>query len=471
MSVNLTQIIPSEICFSCDICCRFPEETSPYAPFFTSDEIQQATGEGLSLHFFQGTRGSYISLVPQEEGCLCPAFDPKTARCTIYEVRPFDCRLYPFLLMRAPKNGSVLLGVDTRCPFIQESRERGPLSEYIRALISFLGGEDVIQMISSHPGLIMEYQKDSVILATLEGLTAACPPSILHPLRLEDRALFEKYLTGTRLLSHYSFVPHFIWNGLLDYYWAIIGESFCLFAASPDGFFMPLPPQGGDFSVAVKECFALMRLLNRVEGVARIENLRREEADRVRSGGYRVLPFSSEYLYCRDDLVGLHGDRYKEKRWAVNHFCKHYLFTYDPFETGDIAECLTLYKEWREMRRARSQDSYYQALLDDAFSAHQQGMMMYRELGLRGGVVRVDGVIKGYILGYPLSAQVFCVLFEICDLRIKGLSNFIFREFCRGLEGYTYINCMDDSGLPGLRQVKLSYHPSMILPSFLATGC
>ena len=54
----------------------------------------------------------------------------------------------------------------------------------------------------------------------------------------------------------------------------------------------------------------------------------------------------------------------------------------------------------------------------------------------------------------------FCVLLEVCDLKFKGISEYIFREFCRGLTDYKYINTMDDSGLENLRISKLSYHPS-----------
>jgi len=53
----------------------------------------------------------------------------------------------------------------------------------------------------------------------------------------------------------------------------------------------------------------------------------------------------------------------------------------------------------------------------------------------------------------------FCVLLEVCDLKFKGISEFIFREFSKEMTQYKHINCMDDSGLENLRISKLSYHP------------
>ena len=36
------QIVPSRVCFTCDVCCRFPERDSPLRPYFTREEIQAA---------------------------------------------------------------------------------------------------------------------------------------------------------------------------------------------------------------------------------------------------------------------------------------------------------------------------------------------------------------------------------------------------------------------------------------------
>ena len=75
------------------------------------------------------------------------------------------------------------------------------------------------------------------------------------------------------------------------------------------------------------------------------------------------------------------------------------------------------------------------------------------------------GLGGGY-LGYPLHKGMFCILFEICDLRLKGLAQFIFREFCRRVDGYTYINSMGISDLDNLKKVKLSYRPLQEVKSY-----
>ena len=70
-------------------------------------------------------------------------------------------------------------------------------------------------------------------------------------------------------------------------------------------------------------------------------------------------------------------------------------------------------------------------------------------------------------MGYPLNLDTFCLLFEITDLNIKGLSQFIYREFCKELTNrYKWMNAMDDSGLENLKRVKQSYHPKQLIPTY-----
>jgi hypothetical protein len=108
-------------------------------------------------------------------------------------------------------------------------------------------------------------------------------------------------------------------------------------------------------------------------------------------------------------------------------------------------------------------------LAADSSSAHRVALCDADELGLVGCIAEVGGRVAAYTLGYPLSDSVFCVLLEIADRQVQGLSQYIFREFCRSLSRFQFINAMDDSGLEGLRRAKQSYHPEKILPSYIVT--
>ena len=92
--------------------------------------------------------------------------------------------------------------------------------------------------------------------------------------------------------------------------------------------------------------------------------------------------------------------------------------------------------------------------------------MNHQALGLVGRVVFIDSCLKGYTFGYPLNSEIFCILFEVTDLSIKGLAQFLFRSFCQEGTAYRWINAMDDSGLENLKRVKLSYRPVKQLASY-----
>jgi hypothetical protein len=98
-------------------------------------------------------------------------------------------------------------------------------------------------------------------------------------------------------------------------------------------------------------------------------------------------------------------------------------------------------------------------------------LVHYRRLGLTGRVVCVDRTVRAYTFGYRLRGSVFCVLFEIADRTINGLSQYIFREFCReaAAEGCAFINTLDDSGLEGLRRSKHAYRPCRLVSNYVAT--
>ena len=153
------------------------------------------------------------------------------------------------------------------------------------------------------------------------------------------------------------------------------------------------------------------------------------------------------------------GDSYKHKRSSYNYFVKNYNAELVEYKNSYYKECLALYRSWSRQRKAACKDSIYQQMLEDGLASFKAALGYYQKLGLSGYVVKVDAEIKGCSLGYPLNQETFCILFEVCDLQLKGIAQFIFREFCKKLHGYTHINMMGESALESLKKVKLSYRP------------
>lgn len=486
----LPQLVPSHVCFSCEVCCRFPEHDSFLRPYFTGEEIDRAVEAGIAAEQFPDPSGSQVRLVPnpQGEGFLCPAFDPLTAHCRIYEARPLDCQIYPFALMWSADHRDVVLGWDSKCPFMREAPP--DVKAYADRIAELIERPETLTSLENNRRLIGPFQDDVVVLQALPLVTARLGVSApmtggkpdrarggggLTPLTLADRRRFDMAVAACETqLAHYAFAPHFIWRSQLDYGWAELAGHLCLFADSPDGLFMPLPPLGAPDAThfqAWEEAFSFMRKRNGGSTVSRIENVPEELKPVMEARGYRFRSKGPDYLYRTADLAHLAGDRYSSQRAACNRFLRTGSGKYAVYRDEDRDGCLRLYRTWVEQQEARKPGDLASAMLKDAEAAHREVFTHHAMLGLIGRVVRAGDRILAYTFGYPRAPAVFCVLLEVADRSMPGLAQFIFREFCReaGTLGHEFVNTMDDSHLPSLAQAKLAYRPVRLIPSYVAT--
>jgi hypothetical protein len=274
-------------------------------------------------------------------------------------------------------------------------------------------------------------------------------------------------------LSSYAFAPLYVWRNHFQFYWTLFDNHFCIFAKQGDDYFMPILPipctvGNRSYLKTVRQTYQFMLESNQNPQIARIENVPEELLPAFKNEGFQAIRKETEYVYRTEDLSALRGNRYKQQRHAYNAFVARYpLVKCEPSLSTDRDACLNLYETWRKARAEKYDDPIYQAMLDDSQISHRIGITHAKELGLVGRVVRIDGELSAYTFGYELNSETFCVLFEIADLDIKGLSQFIYREFCKELTGtYKWINAMDDSGLENLKRVKRSYHPTRLIPSY-----
>ena len=231
---------------------------------------------------------------------------------------------------------------------------------------------------------------------------------------------------------------------------------------------MPYKTESRNYLNVVCEAYQFMLASNQNPQIARIENVPQEMISSFEKNGFRATLKETEYLYETGTLAELRGNRYKQQRHAYNAFVAQYPSAkLRPYRIKDQAECLALYDRWQKTRSEKYDDFIYNAMLEDSQSAHRIGISHSEALGLIGRVVHINGEISGYTFGYPLNRDTFCIMFEIADLGIKGLAQFIYREFCKELmDSYKWINAMDDSGLENLKRVKHAYHPIELIPSY-----
>ena len=430
----LKQFIPSEFCLRCFGCCRFSQNPSIWAP-------------------------AGFKLVEDNDGYACEKLDIKNNTCRIYEKRPLDCRLYPFLLVK--NDNSFQLGLHKSCYFIEEKQPApADIKTYAQYLKNRLNSASFISAIRKNPEIAADYQENVELIADLKDVFAKAYLPKLNTLTLKDKPRIEGYLLKSKTsLSARHFVDIFIWKDLFQIFWVIIEDELGIFYQDKIGMFMMLPPLGKFKPVVVKKCFEIMNGYNQNSAVSRIENIAREDTAKYSRLGLSSKLKDTEYLCLRKDLIELAGGGFKSKRSSCNYFVKNYRSDFLEYKDSYYRDCLKLYQSWSRQRKDKREDVIYQQMLEDSCLSFKTALRYYKELGLSGYVVRIDENIKACTFGYPLNKETFCVLFEVCDLNFKGIAQYIFREFCKKLSGYKYINIMGASDLENLKTVKLSYRP------------
>ena len=291
---------------------------------------------------------------------------------------------------------------------------------------------------------------------------------------LERKELIQQYLReAPGLLSSFSFINIFTWQEFFQFELEVIDGNLCIFARHDAGTFLYLPPLGKNVSAkTIQTCFERMDNVNHNKGVSRVENVHAHQLSLFPPEEFSHYNKGSEYYYFRQDLANLTGNPYKSKRSSYNHFFKNYRFQYLPYDDSMLAQCAALYHEWVLSRRpVYAHNAVALQMLEENAGVHQLALRHYKELGLTGRVVVIDGNVKAYTFGYPLNEHTFCVLFEIADLFCNGLGVFIFREFCRdaALASYKFINVMDDFELKNIERTKDSYRPVVLFPCYVVS--
>lgn len=280
-----------------------------------------------------------------------------------------------------------------------------------------------------------------------------------HTLSLKDKIIFNKYINeiGASLSKH-NFASLFLDQAFFKVSWAKIKDCICVFAEQKSGTYMLLPPLGEFDREVISRCFDFMDSHNKDNAISRIENASEEQKEILKTLGLGIKNGFHEYLYKREDLIQLRGNKFKPKRAGFNQFVRNYDFKEEKFSKKRSGDCLRLYKIWSSQRKSAHGDRIYQAMLDENFRLHGLALKKSEELGLEGLIIKINSKICAYSLGYKLNDQIFCILFEVADLTKKGIAQYIFKRMCEERKE-PFINTMDDSGLEALKKAKLSYRP------------
>lgn len=122
------------------------------------EEIQGLLGkEGIPAASIRIDRRLQPVANPDREGFTCPFLGSADNKCKIYNLRPFECRLYPFLINL--RKGKALLTVDLNCPYLYEKINTQEAKDYILYLADYLNSPKLIKMLKDNPQIIGAYEE------------------------------------------------------------------------------------------------------------------------------------------------------------------------------------------------------------------------------------------------------------------------------------------------------------------------
>ncbi len=154
----IKQFVPQEFCIKCRGCCRFKEANSVWSPCLLDEEIQELLDKkGIPAVSISIDRRLRLIANPDGADFICPFLGSADNKCKIYDIRPFECQLYPFLINL--RKGKVLLTVDLNCPYVFEKINSQEAKDYIIYLTDYLNSPQVLKMLKDNPQLIQAYEE------------------------------------------------------------------------------------------------------------------------------------------------------------------------------------------------------------------------------------------------------------------------------------------------------------------------
>jgi len=271
-----------------------------------------------------------------------------------------------------------------------------------------------------------------------------------RPLQLADKPLLDTLFAGLQpRVSECTFAGLYLFRQPHDYHLTLVGDALVVLGRGYDGEPYFLPPLSGGITDATRTLLARGETLY---GADEPFVKRYLAADTLRISEDRD---NSDYLYQRQELAELPGNRYHKKKNRINYFTSRHSHAVELFAPAHREGSRFLLDAWLASRA----DEVQRALVPET-AATAEALELFEKLDLQGVVVLVNGEVKAFALGERLNAETAVCHFEKADPFMEGLSQLVNREFSRLLfTDCRFINREQDLGEPGLRAAKLSYHP------------
>lgn len=287
---------------------------------------------------------------------------------------------------------------------------------------------------------------------------------------LEDKELIESYLKRKPYRScELCFTNVYLWSRFYPTEFAIVENTLVFRSVEKDGSISITFPAGEE--IQIKKALDLMFLYFEQQDMPirlhLVQDLEFALLEQWYPGRFQIEydRDAADYVYETEKLTTLAGKKLHGKRNHINNFKKEFSnWCYEKITEENQEDCFQMALKWRQNHVCEHSDDEEVLEKCDEMCVTMNALRLYKELGLVGGLLRVDGEVIAFTLGEALNPDTFVVHIEKAFADIQGAYPMINQQFvAHEAQEFQYINREEDTGSEGLRKAKLSYKPAFLV--------
>jgi hypothetical protein len=181
--------------------------------------------------------------------------------------------------------------------------------------------------------------------------------------------------------------------------------------------------------------------------------------------GFAISLKWEEPIFDRAAVMALEGSGFKRLRQELSAALRQGLVETRPYTAVDQPACLALTDAWRERLIAKGMK------VADAYShtvACLTAADRFPPSLLKGLVVEVNGEVRGFAFGGPITSTMGRTYHCITDTNFRGLAYLLRHRLMAEFPDLSHFNDGPDGGLPGLRDLKQRFRPVEMYKAFRA---
>ena len=285
-------------------------------------------------------------------------------------------------------------------------------------------------------------------------------------LELTDRDWITARLRESNFQScDYSFGNNFIWRDSYQILFADVGGFYCAASGGMEHWQYNFPAGSGDVRPvieALRQDAAERGVPFRLRGMD-LASMRLTETLFTGEFSFTENRDTCDYIYSVPRLTSLAGKKLHGKRNHINRFQENN-WSYEDITPENIVDAVNMSREWCALYNCTEDPD-----LNHEACAVDQAFQHFFALGLRGGMLRMEGRVVAFTIGEPLNSDTYVMHIEKAFPEIQGAYPMINQQFLmHNCQDYAYVNREEDLGDEGLRKAKLSYYPDILLQKYTA---